>query len=242
MSGHSHWATIQRKKQVEDRKRGKIFSKLSRLIAVAAKDNPNPETNFKLRLAIDQAKQVNMPKENIERALRKAQGKLEAGFEEVVYEGYGPGKVAILVECLTDNKNRTSSEIKKIFERRGGVLADPGAVAYQFRKLGLITVPINGQAEERMLKLMDLPIEDIEEIEEVIEVYTLPKKLSVIKEKIEGIGLPIIDASLVFRPTTQLRIEDRALAAKILTLMEALEDHDDVQKTYANFDIQKDLL
>lgn len=242
MSGHSHWATIQRKKQTEDQKRGKIFSKFSRLITAAARGNPNPETNFKLRLAIDQAKQVNMPKENIVRALRKAEGKLEAGFEEVMYEGYGPGRVAVLVECLTDNKNRTSSEIKKIFERRGGVLADPGSVAYQFKKLGLITVPVNGQAEERMLKLMDLAIEDVEEMEGVIEVYTRPKELSTVKEKIEAMGLPTTETSLVFKPTTEMKIEDKDLAARVLALMEALEDHDDVQKTYANFDIQKDLL
>lgn len=242
MSGHSHWATIQRGKQAEDRRRGKIFSKLSRSITVAAKGNPNPQSNFKLRLVIDQAKQANMPKENIERAIQKASGKLEAGFEEVVYEAYGPGKVAVLVECLTDNKNRTSSEIKKIFERRGGVLADPGAVLYQFKKLGLITVPVEGKSEERMLKLMDLPIEDVEEVEGVIEVYTRPKELSAIKKKIETMGLPTSEASLVFKPTTEMKIEDRNLAAKILGLMEALEDQEDVQKTYANFDIQKDLL
>lgn len=237
MSGHSHWATIQRKKQAEDQKRGKVFSKYSRLITVAALGNPNPETNFKLRLAIDQAKQVNMPKENIERAVSKASGKLAGGLEEVIYEGYGPGKVAMLVECLTDNKNRTSAEVKKIFERKGGVLADPGAVVYQFERKGLIMVAGEKKAEARMLQLMDLSIEDVERENGDIAVYTQPKELSKAKAEIEKMGLPILETSLVFKPMTVIKIEDKSVAEKILALMEALADHEEVTKTSANFDI-----
>lgn len=242
MSGHSHWSTIQRKKGVADRKRGQIFSKYSRLITTAVKGNPNPETNFKLRLAIDLAKEVNMPKENIERILRKAQGKLGAGFEEVIYEGYGPGKVAILVECLTDNKNRTNAEIKKIFETKGGSLAQSGAVAYQFKRMGLVTVPVDSQKEERMLKLMDLPIEDVEEEAGVIQVYTKPKDLAEIKEKAGQMGIPVSEASLIFKPMTEITISDKKLAERVLSLMEALEDHEEITKTYANFDIQEGVL
>lgn len=239
MSGHSHWSTIKRKKEVADQKRGQIFSKITRSITMAAKDNPYPDSNFKLRLAIDQAKQMNMPKENIERALKKAQGS-EGGerLVEMVYEGYGPGQVAILVECLTDNKNRTASEIKKIFERKGGSLVDPGAVAYQFKKVGLITVSTEGRKEERMLKLMDLPIEDLEEGEEEIEVYVQPRELVNIKTKIEELGLPVVLASLVSQPTTKITITDKDLASRVLSLMEELDNHEDVQSTFANFDIQ----
>jgi len=243
MSGHSHWSTIQRKKQVEDIKRGKVFSRVSREIMIAARSGADPETNFKLRLAIERAKTANMPKDNIERAIKKGSGVGEKGkVEEVVYEGFGPGGVSIIVEAVTDNRQRTIAEIKKIFDRGGGSLAGPGAVSYQFKLMGLSAVERGKNSQEQILKIMDLGVEDVEEAEDAIEVYTKPKDLEKTKRALENLGFGIKSFGLIRRPTVLVAIKEKKVANQLLELMNQLEEHPDVQKTAANFDIGPELL
>lgn len=243
MSGHSKWSTIHRQKETADKKRGQLFSKLGRAIAIAAREGADPEVNFKLRLAVEKAKQVNMPKSNIDRALRSVQGKLEGGgLEEIVYEGFGPGKIAIIAEVVTDNRNRTTAEIKNIFERGGGKLAGPGAVSFQFKKAGLLTVRKGENADKQILKIIDLEPEDVEEANDVIEVYTKPGDLDRMKKEIESNGLVVAEAELVRQPTTTVKISDKNMTQKILSFMEKIENHDDVQKVFANFDIPDELI
>jgi len=244
MSGHSHWSTIQRKKQAEDQKRGKIFSRLSKEIMVAARAGADPQSNFKLRLAIERAKNANMPKEKIEKAIQKGSGvgEKEGGLESVVYEGFGPAGVGIIVEAATDNRQRTAAEIKKIFERGGGKLAEPGAVSCQFKTMGLIVVEKGEKPEETILAIMDLGVEDVEEVEDGIEVYTQPKLLEKIKNDLEKLGLQIKSWELIRRPMVVIPIKDKKTADQILGLMSTLEEHADVQKTAANFDIDSQLL
>lgn len=236
MSGHSKWSTIKRQKETTDAKRGQLFSKLSRAIGIAAKQGgANPDTNLRLRVAIEQAKSFNMPKENIERVLKQAQEKSQ-NLEEALYEGYGPGGVAILVEAATDNKNRTAQEIKNIFERGGGSLGTPGSVAFQFEQKGLILVEKGGNVEEKMLKLIDLGAEDIEEVEDGIEVYTKPGEVFALKEMFEKEGIGIKSAELIYKPRT-MSLVGQDTAGKVLKLVEALDGHDDVQRVYTNVDL-----
>ena len=237
MSGHSKWSTIKHQKAAADQKRGQLFSKLSRAITIAAREGIDPETNFKLRLAIDKAKQANMPNSNISRALSSAQGKLAGtALEEVFYEGYGPAKVAVMVEVITDNTNRTVAEIKKIFERGGGQLVGPGAVAYLFKKVGLITLEKPADPQAAMLSIMDMGVENVEETPGTIEVYTQPGQLEAVGQKLQSAGLKLKEKELFLEPKTMVKIEAKAQQDKILKLMELLEDHDDVQKVFANFD------
>lgn len=244
MSGHSHWATIKRQKEAADRQRGKIFSKICRMISVAARDGADPQTNFKLRLAIEKAKQANVPKDNILRAIQRGSGGQEgASWEEISFEGYGPGGIGVIVEAVTDNRNRTTAEIKNIFERAGGSLAGPGAVAYLFQKKGLITVEKNeGEVDSQMLQLIDLGAEDVEEATDAIEVFTNPSQLSQLKEKIEKNNFKVKSAEIIMEPQTPVTIDDPEKAKKVLQFMENLEEHDDVQKVYANFDIPNKIL
>lgn len=243
MSGHSKWSTIKRKKQAEDIARGKLFSKLSKAISVAVKSggSDDPEINPKLRVAIDQAKAANMPKDNIERAISKGSGAGE-DLSEVVYEGYGPGGVAIIVETATDNRNRTAQEIKSFFERGGGSLAGPGAVSYNFERKGLILVKKMKDVEEQMLDIIDTGVEDVEETQDGIEAYVeadeTSKHASVLKEK----GHEIKEIDLVQRPKVVKRIDDARKAEKMLKFLDNLENHDDVQKVFANFDIPETTL
>lgn len=240
MSGHSKWSTIKRQKETNDQRRGKVFSKLSKAISIVAKEGGDPATNFRLRLMIEKAKQVNMPKENIARAIQKGSGGLNGEkWEEVIYEGYGPGGVAVIVETVTDNKNRTTAEIKNIFERGGGNLAAPGAVSFQFKKSGLIVVRKEKDVDKQLLKLIDLGVDDVEEATDAVEVYIQPEKLNETKEKIENAGFRIPEAELVMQPKVVVEIKEKKKAAKIIKLMTSLEDHDDVQKVYANFDISE---
>ena len=243
MSGHSHWATIKRQKESADQQRGKIFSKLSRAIAIAARQGADPETNFKLRLAIEKAKEYNLPKENILRAIRRGSGQEEGEkWEEITFEGYGPEGIGVIVETVTDNRNRTTAEIKNIFERAGGSLAGPGAVSYLFRKMGLITVKKEENPDEQILKLIDLGVEDIEEATDAIEIYTSPEDLKEIEEKIKNSGFEVKSAEITMRPVTPSLINDSQKAQRILKFMESLESHDDVQKVYASFDIPNEIL
>jgi len=244
MSGHSKWSTIKRQKGVADAKRGRLFSKLGRAITIAAKEGIDPETNFKLRLAVEKAKQANMPKENIERALHKAQGKLAGGkFEEIVFEGYGPGGVAIMVQTATDNRQRTASEIKSVLERAGGRLGEKGCVSYLFQPKGVIIVRFKEQEpEEIMLAAIDLGAQDVERAGEMVIVYTVPEELERIKKQISKQGFVIESAEINLEPETTVEVTDLDKTAKILSLMDKLEGLEDTQKVYASFDIPESLL
>lgn len=243
MSGHSHASTIKRQKESTDKARGMAFSKATRAIAMAAKSGADAETNFKLRLAIEQAKRINMPKDNIERAIKKGSGGLEGEkWEEVTFEGYGPAGVAFLIEAVTNNKNRTTAEIKNIFERVGGSLAGPGAVAYQFKKSGLVTVGKSINIDEQMLKLMDLGPDEVEEQVDALEVWTKTEDLSRVKQQIEKSGFKVLSAELMMQPTSFVSVTDPEKAKSVLKFMEALEEHEDVQKVYANFDIPDEIV
>ena len=235
MSGHSKWSTIKRQKGVNDAKKGLIFSKLARAITLAAKQGgADPDANFKLRLIVDKGRAVNMPKENIDRALRSAQGKLAGELYEVTYEGYGPGGVAILVEATTDNKNRTAQEIKNIFEKGEGSLGTPGSVSYQFESKGLILVNKGTSADETMLALMEIEgVENMDEAGDGIEVMVRPNEVFLTKEKIEQAGMQVASAEVTMRPRTPISLsEDKE--NKALKLIENLDDQEDVQKVYVN--------
>jgi len=237
MSGHSHWATIKRQKETADQQRGKIFSKLSRAIAIAARSGSDPETNFKLRLAVEKAKEFNLPKENILRAIRRGSGQEEGEkWEEITFEGYGPEGIGVIVETVTDNRNRTTAEIKNIFERGGGSLAGPGAVSYLFKKKGLITLEKTEKVDEQILRIIDLGVEDVEETEGAIKVYVAPECLKEMEEKVRKAGIGAVrGAELTMEAATFLQINDEQKVQRILGFIASLENHDDVQKIYANF-------
>ncbi len=244
MAGHSHWAQIKRKKAAQDAKRGQIFTKLIReiIVAVRAGGSGDPELNPRLRAAIQAARAANMPKENIERAIKKALG-LEEGtqYEEAVFEGYGPGGVAILINTITDNRRRTVSELRHLFNKYGGNLAEPGAVSWIFEQKGLIVVPKKN--EEKVLEIaIELGAEDTKEYESEIEVITDPSQFEEIKKALESAGIEIISAKITMVPKTIVPVQDEATANSLLKLMEALDDHDDVQQVYANFDIPENIM
>lgn len=235
MSGHSHWATIKRRKGIQDQKRGKIFSKLAKAISLAACHGTDPEKNFKLRLLMEKAKQVNMPKENISRAIEKGSGQGETSkLEEIIYEGYGPQGVAVIAEAVTDNRNRATAEIKNIFERGGGSLASPGAVSFQFKNAGLIVVKKEKKVDDQILKLMDFKVDDVEEAEDGIEVYTSPAQLNEIKNEILKAGFEVVAAELTKKPQALIKLAAEGQQAKVVKLLESLEEHEDIQKVYAN--------
>ncbi len=246
MSGHSKWATIKHQKESKDASRGQAFTKVSNLISTAVKSGggvSDPEKNFKLRLAVEKARSFNMPKSNIERAIKRAAGqKGEADWTEILFEGYGPLGVALMVEVTTDNKNRATAEIKNLFERGGGKISAPGAVAFQFKKAGLITVKKTDNSEEEILKLMDVGVEDVEEARDDIEVYTSPEKLREMRNKIESEGFKVLSEELTMKPLSEVKIEDVNKAQQILKFMSNLENHNDVQKVYSNFDIPEEIL
>lgn len=243
MSGHSKWSTIKRQKEITDIKRGKVFSKLAKVVTLAAREGIDPERNFKLRLAIDRAKQANMPKDNIDRAIAKASGGAGGGqLSEIIYEGYGPEGVAIVVEAVSDNRNRTTAEVKNIFERRGGRLGGPGSVAYQFKPMGLITIEKASHPDEQILKIIDLGVEDVEEAADALEVYVQPKDLVEIRKKLMENGFKVLDTELVRQPKNEVRIDNPEKAAKVLKFMDNLQECEDVQRVFANFDIPEEVL
>jgi YebC/PmpR family DNA-binding regulatory protein len=236
MSGHSKWETIKRQKGANDAKRGAIFTKLGNTIAVAARSGADPDMNFTLRLAIEKAKAANMPNANIQRSIDRGSGKLGGDqIQEVMYEGYGPGGAAVLVECATDNINRTYPEVKLAFSKHGGNIAEKGAVAFQFDRKGMIRV--KGAGEDLLLQVLDAGAEDaVEEGEETV-VYTDPKELAKVRDALNEAGIEITEAELTFVPNSTVEISDDATAAKLMRVMEALEDCDDVVNTHTNFDI-----
>ena len=244
MSGHSKWSTIKRAKGITDAKRGALFTKVAREISVAARQGGgDPDANYRLRLAVEKARSVNMPSDNIKRTIDKATGGGEADqYEEIVYEGYGPGGVAVLVEAQTDNRNRTAAEVRSMFTKSGGQLAGSGAVAWQFEPRGLISVPRGSlDADEVALAAIDAGAEDVDtEDEETIEVYTTPGELGAVRKALEAAGIPVesAEATMVARQTVEL---DSNKARQALRLVELLEDLDDVSRVTANFDIPEDV-
>lgn len=240
MSGHSKWETIKRQKGANDAKRGALFTKLGNAIAIAARSGTDPETNFSLRLAIDKAKAANMPMANVQRAIDRVADKNAAQLHEVLYEGYGPGGIAVLVECATDNLNRTYPEVRLAFSKHGGNIAEKGAVAFQFERKGLIRVHATG--DEAVLQVLDAGAEDVQEEGEELLVYTEAKDLAKVREGLQGQGFEILDAQLTFVPNSTVEITDKETAGKILRMMDALDDVDDVTATHVNFDIPEELL
>jgi YebC/PmpR family DNA-binding regulatory protein len=245
MSGHSHWAGIKHKKAANDAKRGKLWSKIARMIIVAAKNGGgDPAANLTLRYAIDKAKAANMPKDTIEKAIKKGTGELGViDYVEVLYEGYAPGGVAIMVEGLTDNRNRTAPEIKKIFERRGGALGASGCVGWMFKKRGIITVKANAIGED---ELMDVALssgaDDMQNTGEVFEITCSPEAYNELKAALEAKKIPMESAEISMIPDTTVEVADQEVAQRILALIDEFEDHDDVQEVYANFDIPEEIL
>lgn len=234
MSGHSKWSTIKRQKGAKDAARGAVFTKLGNAIAIAARAGGDPDMNFALRLAVDRAKAANMPNANIQRSIDRGSGKLGGEqIQEVLYEGYGPGGVAVLVECATDNLNRTYPEVRLAFSKHGGNIAEKGAVAFQFDRKGVIRV--KGTGEDLLLQVLDAGAEDAVEEDDETVVYTDPKALAQVRDALRGQGLEITEAELTFVPNNTVTIEDEATLGKVMRLMEALDDLDDVTNTHTNF-------
>jgi YebC/PmpR family DNA-binding regulatory protein len=240
MAGHSKWANIKHRKAKVDAKRGKAWSKCARAIIVAAKEGGgDPASNLSLRYAVEEAKAANMPKDTIERAIKKGAGELEGEtYEHVRYEGYGPSGVAIIADCLTDNRNRTAPEMRTVFGKYGGNMGATGCVAYMFEPRGLITLDAEGApSEDRMMELaLEAGAEDVEQDEGVWTITTSPTELLTVKEALERAGLTLASSELTMLPANTVAVSG-ADAEKILALIDALEDNDDVQKVYANFDL-----
>ncbi len=243
MSGHSKWSKIRRKKGRLDEKRGKVFSRLIREITVAAREGGDESVNPRLRQAIANAKTENMPAANIERAVKRGSGELPgATYEEAIYEGYGPGGVAVLIEVLTDNKNRTVSQIRHLMSKGGGSLGEPGCVAWMFEKRGTISVPAGAADEEKVLTIsMEGGAADVSLEGESYEVTTAPENFEKVKEAFAGHDVPIASAELALEPQTTVQISG-SVAKQVLRMLEMLEDHEDVQRVYANFDIDPALM
>ena len=246
MSGHSKWSTIKHKKGAADAKRGKLFSKLSRAIMVAAKEGgSDPTTNMSLGNAIEKARSYSMPKDNIDRAIAKGAGEGTDGatFETVVYEGYGPEGVAVIVEALTDNRNRTAADVRHLFSKHGGNLGATGAVAWQFERRGIVLVAAEGVDEDELfLAVADAGADDVELDGSVFQISSAPEQLSSVRAAVEAAGFAIDTAELSMVPKVTVEISDEPTAKKVVRLVEGLEDNDDVQDVYANFDIPESVL
>ncbi|MEO0139081.1 MAG: YebC/PmpR family DNA-binding transcriptional regulator [candidate division WOR-3 bacterium] len=243
MAGHSKWAQIKHKKAKMDAKRSKIFNKLIREIQVAARlGGGDPDLNPRLRLAIEKAKEANMPWENIERAIKRGTGELEGTqYEDVIYEGYGPGGVAFMIKVLTDNRNRTTSEIRHIFSKFGGHLASPGSVAWQFVEKGVIYVDGNVEEDKILEVALEGGAEDVKREGDTWVIYTSTENFSAVKESITKSGIPISNAHITMMPQNTVRVEGKN-AETIIKLFQSLEEHDDVQEVYSNFDIPEEIL
>ncbi|HEX7042456.1 MAG TPA: YebC/PmpR family DNA-binding transcriptional regulator [Patescibacteria group bacterium] len=237
MSGHSKWATIKRQKGANDAKRGALFTKLSKAISIAVQQGGgigDPAQNFRLRLAVEAARAGNMPKENIERAIERAISKSGEAIEEVVYEGFAPGGVGIIVEAATDNKNRTTSEVANIFNKNGGNMGQPGSVSYQFTKMGQIIVDKNGKSiDDIFLEAADAGAEDVEDSDMEAFIFTNPGDLAKVRDNLVGKGIGVKEMELIYKPNMTMDADD-ATSDKVMSLLEKLEDLDDVQKTYTN--------
>jgi len=245
MSGHSHWAGIKHKKAEVDAKRGKVWSKVARMIIVAAKSGGgDPDANLTLRYAIDKAKAVNMPRDTIEKAVKKGTGELgQVNFEQILYEGYGPHGVAIMVEVLTDNRHRTAPEIKRIFEKHGCSLGTTGCVNWMFHKKGLITVAVDKIDEDSLMEIaLGTGADDMQNTGTVYEITCQPAVFEKLKQSLAEKNIPTELAEVSMMPDTTITVTDKETARKIISLMDDFEDNDDVQNTYANFDIPDDVM
>lgn len=237
MSGHSKWATIKRQKGANDAKRGALFTKLGNQVAIAARGGTDPALNSTLAMAIEKAKAANMPLSNIERSIQRVADKSAAQIEEIMYEGYGPGGVAVLIEVATDNKNRTYPEVRLAFTKNGGSMAETGSVAFNFSRKGVIRV--KGSDDEVQLQAIEAGAEDVVDEPETSEtvIYTAPNELAKTREALKSAGLEVIEAEMIYQPSSAIEISDPETARKVVNLMDALEDLDDVVNTYTNFDI-----
>jgi len=243
MSGHSKWATIKHKKAATDAKRGSLFTKLIKEITVAARGGGKPETNPRLRVAIERAKEASMPSDNIERAIKKGTGELEGvSYEDITLEGYGPGGVAFLVEGVSDNKNRTTSEVRTIFTKKGGIMAGAGSVSWMFEKKGYIVVNKSVIEEDKLMSIvLDAGAEDMVVEDENYGITTAPTDLYKVKKVIEDNKIKVESAELDYIPKSTVKLSNED-AKKVLDLVDGLEEHEDVQHVYANFDIPDELL
>jgi YebC/PmpR family DNA-binding regulatory protein len=244
LSGHSKWSTIKRKKGAADAKRGQIFTKFGKEIAIAAREGgPDPETNFRLRLVVDKAKAANMPKDNIERAIRRGAG-LEKGdvLEQVMYEGYGPHGVAFLIEVVTDNRNRSVSDIRRWFNKSGGSMAEAGSVAWQFESKGYLTLEPNDLNPEEIFEIVvEWGADDVVISDDLIEIYTEPESFHIVQEALEKRGLELDSAELTMVPKTTITLDEKQ-AFQNMNLISSLEELDDVQQVYSNLDITDELM
>lgn len=247
MGGHSHWAGIKHKKAIVDAKRGKIFTKILREITIAAKlGGGDIDGNARLRKAVEDAKGANMPLDNVKRAIQKGTGQIPGAiYEELTYEGYGPAKVAVIVETTTDNKNRTFAEIRKIFDSTGGALGSAGCVSYMFQKKGYISVAKEGTTEDQLMDAaLEAGAEDVRDVEEAdyFEVITGPAEFDAVKKALEDKGFNIQSAEVTMLPDNEIKIDSIEEAKKVLKLIDQLEDHDDTKNVYANFDIPEAII
>jgi len=243
MSGHSKWHNIRLQKGKADLERGKQFAKLSREITIAAKQGGNPDSNARLRMAIDKAKQNSMPADNIKRATQKGTGELEsATYEEAVFEGYGPGGAAVLVNTASDNRNRVVADVRHLFAKHGGNLGESGSVAWQFQRRGIVRVAAEGQSEDRVMELaLEAGADDFSVEGDIFEIQTTSENLNAVKQALENAGVAVESADVEMVPQTTVHLEGDT-ARRMLKMMDALEDHDDVQSVAANFDIAESIL
>lgn len=244
MAGHSKWANIKHRKSRVDAQKGKVFTKISKEIMVAARHGGGDiNNNFRLRLAVQKAREANMPNENIQRAILKGTGELESeNYEEIVYEGYGPGGTAIMLDILTDNRNRTAGEIRHIFSRHGGSLGESGCVNWMFKRRGYLEVDPEGQDEDSLMMLaLEAGAEDFEATEDGFEIYTAPEDFESVKEKLEAEGIRFREAEVTMIPQNTVEITDVEDGKRVMNLLEALMDHDDVQNVYSNVDLSKEV-
>lgn len=239
MSGHSKWSKIKRDKGANDAKRGAVFTRIGNMIAIAAKQGTDPSMNPNLALAIEKARQANMPKENIQRSIDRVADKNAAALEELTYEGYGPGGVGIIIEAATDNRNRTLPEIKTALTKNGGTMAEAGSVMFQFTRKGVIRVKATG--EETLLAVLDAGAEDASEDDDETIVYTDMKDLHAVRQAIAGTGLEVADVELQYVPNTEVPVDDEETARKLLKVLDALDDCDDVTNVHTNADITADI-
>ena len=244
MSGHSKWSTIKHKKAATDAKRGKIFTRLAREITIAAREaGGDPEVNFGLRLAMDKAKAANMPKDNIERAIKRGTGELKGeDLTEVMYEGYAPNGIAVLVHVLTDNKNRTVADVRRVLTRQGGTLAEAGAVAWQFERKGYIAIAPDGADEDTVFEIaVDAGAEDVVFGDDLIEVYAALEDFQAVRQALEEAGIQFETAELAMIPKTTMQLEEKQ-TLQVMSVIDALEELDDTQQVYSNMDISDDVL
>jgi YebC/PmpR family DNA-binding regulatory protein len=243
MSGHSKWSTIKRKKGAADAKRGKIFTKLGRELQIAAREGPDPDTNFKLRLIVEKARQANMPRENIERAIRRGAG-LEKGeaLTELTFEGYGPHGVAMLVQVTTDNRNRAVAEVRSVFNRHGGSLGESGCVAWLFESKGYITITVNdSDPDELAMIAIETGADDVTVADDLVEVFTTPEDFQAVRESLQEQGLALESAELAMIPKSLAQLGERE-TFQAMNLVDKLEELDDVQQVYSNLDISDEIM